>query len=75
MSAPDDVNNPSAGLTAKAISVVPLSCLCSACIETCLHSGVSHFALWLDSLLRFRGLKLFDDIFVKQSAAIMYLGN
>lgn len=43
------------------------------CIEQCVHSLVSHFALWLDSLLRFGALKLFDEVLVKQRAAIVHV--
>lgn len=41
------------------------------CIEQRLHSMVSRFALWLDSLLRFGALKLFDEVLVKHRAAIV----
>lgn len=41
------------------------------CIEQCLHSLVGHFALWLDSLVRLGALKLFDEVLVKQRAAIV----
>lgn len=34
---------------------------------------VSHFALWLDSLLRLGALKLFDEVLVKQNAAKLYV--
>ena len=50
----------------ETISVMPV-----ACVRHCLHAGVSHFALWLDSPSRFRALKLFDEVLVKQSIATL----
>ena len=41
------------------------------CIEEFLHSEVSHFALWLEFLLQLGALKLFDEVLVKQRAAIV----
>ncbi|PPQ14525.1 hypothetical protein CV770_36400 [Bradyrhizobium sp. AC87j1] len=43
------------------------------CIDECLHSVVSHFALWLDSLLRSGALKLFDEVLLKQRAATVFV--
>jgi hypothetical protein len=43
------------------------------CIEEYLHSVVSHFALWLDSLSRSGALKLFDEVLLKQRAATVFV--
>lgn len=43
------------------------------CIEEYLHSVVSHFALWLDSLLQSGALKLFDEVLLKQRAATVFV--